>query len=128
MTGTREKPTGSPDRAAVPPNLRMRLEKCPRCEYERREGDDEYATPYECPRCGVVYALAMEELHRKNRGRMHQDEAEVDELRRRAQARDESVGASQVGGAMFVGRERSWAGIVLAVLVGLAALAAYLLF
>ena len=128
MTEFSEKPGGSPEPAVVPPNLRMRLEKCPKCNYERREGDDAYASPYECPKCGVVYGLAMEEVHRRDRGQQLQDEAEVEESRRLAQTRSGEYDSSQVGGAMFVGRERSRAWIVLAVAFVLVALGAYLFF
>lgn len=98
--------------ADAPVNLRMRLEKCPRCAYERRAGDDTFASPYECPRCGVVYALAMEEIRRLDKGRALQDEAEAAVLR---QQTDQGLraGASQVGGALFVGRNRSWTWLVL---------------
>ena len=128
MTESTENPGGPPDPVVVPPNLRLRLEKCPKCNYERRDGDDAYASPYECPKCGVVYGLAMEEVHRRDRGQQLQDEAEVEERRRLAQARSGEFDNSQVGGAMFVGRERSRAGIVLAVALVLAALGAYLFF
>jgi hypothetical protein len=104
----------------IPPNLKLRLEKCPKCQYERQSGDDDFATPFECPKCGVVYALAMEEVRRKARGHDLQAEAEAEELRRLAQVRDENVRSSQIGGAMFVGREKSRLWIALAVLALLA--------
>jgi len=126
MTESGKKPPGPGKAAEVPQNLRMRLEKCPRCAYERRTGDDAYASPYECPKCGVVYALAMEEVHRQDRGRQLQDEAEADEQRRLAQARGGDIGATQVGGAMFVGREKSRIGIEVAVVLAAAALCAYM--
>lgn len=115
----------SEEPVVIPPNLKLRLEKCPKCEYERRDGDDDFASPYECPKCGVVYALAMEEVRRKNRGQELQDEAEVEEMRRLAQAQNENIRSSQVGSAMFVGQEKStaWVGVVLA--LAAAALAAY---
>ena len=128
MTESREKSGGSPEPAVVPPNLRLRLEKCPKCNYERRQGDDAYASPYECPKCGVVYGLAMEDVRRRDRGQQLQDEAEAEERRRLAQDRSGEFDNSQVGGAMFVGRERSRAGIALAVALVLAALGAYLFF
>jgi DNA-directed RNA polymerase subunit M/transcription elongation factor TFIIS len=109
----------------IPPNLKLRLEKCPKCEYERRKGDDDFASPYECPKCGVVYALAMEEVRRRDRGRELQDEAEVDELRRLAREQNENIHSSQVGGAMFVGQEKSRAWMVVAAILVLAGLAAY---
>lgn len=106
------------DTVTDPGNLRLRLEKCPKCSYERRAGDDGFASPYECPKCGVVYALAMEEIRRLDKGRALQDEAEVAALRQ--QTHDQGVGGAQVGGAMFVGRQRSlawilWIGILMAV-------------
>ncbi len=112
----------------IPANLKLRLEKCPKCHYERRSGDDDFASPFECPKCGVVYALAMEEVRRLNRGQELQDEAEADELRRLAQAQDENIRSSQIGSAMFVVDEgrKIWLG--LAVAIGLAALGAYFLF
>lgn len=118
----------SEDPAVIPLNLKLRLEKCPKCAYERRPGDDDFASPYECPKCGVVYALAMEEVRRRNRGQELQDEAEVDELRRLAQAQNENFRSSQVGSAMFVGREGSKAWVIAAVALGLAALGAYIFF
>lgn len=110
---------------AIPLNLKLRLEKCPKCEYERREGDDDFASPYECPKCGVVYALAMEEVRLRDKGKELQAEAEADELRRLAREQDQHVRSSQVGSAMFVGEEKSRAWIVVAVLLVLAGLAAY---
>jgi DNA-directed RNA polymerase subunit M/transcription elongation factor TFIIS len=118
--------TKAPDEPlVVPPNLRLRLEKCPKCTYERKEGDDDFASPFECPKCGVVYALAMEEVRRRDRGQQLQDEAEVDELRRLAQAQEESIRSSQVGSAMFVDQERTWKWVAVAVVVVLAAAGAY---
>ena len=124
-------PTGLPESdepVVIPPNLKLRLEKCPKCQYERRDGDDDFASPFECPKCGVVYALAMEEVRRRDRGQELQDEAEVEEMRRLAQAQDENIRSSQVGSAMFVGQERSraWVGVVLALVA--VALAAYFIF
>ena len=109
----------------IPPSLKLRLEKCPKCTYERRSGDDDFASPYECPKCGVVYALAMEEVRRKNRGQELQDEAEVDEMRRLAQAQEENIRSSQVGSAMFVGEERSWMWLAVVVALAGAAVCAY---
>ena len=109
----------------IPPSLRLRLEKCPKCGYERKEGDDDFASPFECPKCGVVYALAMEEVRRKDRGQQLQDEAEADELRRLAQAQDENIRSSQVGSAMFVGQEKTWTWAVVALVVAMAAVGAY---
>ena len=111
----------------IPANLKLRLEKCPKCHYERRSGDDDFASPFECPKCGVVYALAMEEVRRLNRGQELQDEAEADELRRLAQAQDENIRSSQIGSAMFVVEEGYKIWIGLAVAIGLAALGAYFL-
>src|SRR5438128_849284 len=28
---------------------------CPKCAYERREADRDFAPPTECPRCGIIY-------------------------------------------------------------------------
>ena len=112
----------------IPPNLKLRLEKCPKCLYERRSGDDDFASPFECPKCGVVYALAMEEVRRLNRGQELQDEAEAEELRRLAQVQDENIRSSQVGSAMFVVEEGYKIWIGLGVVIGLAALGAYFLF
>ena len=112
----------------IPANLKLRLEKCPKCLYERRSGDDDFASPFECPKCGVVYALAMEEVRRLNRGQELQDEAEADELRRLAQAQDENIRSSQIGSAMFVVEEGYKIWIGLGVVIGLAALGAYFLF
>jgi DNA-directed RNA polymerase subunit M/transcription elongation factor TFIIS len=109
----------------IPANLKLRLENCPKCLYERQSGDDKYASPFECPKCGVVYALAMEEIRRKGRGQELQDEAEAEEMRRLAQVQDENIRSSQIGSAMFVGEEKNkiWIAVVL---VALAALGAYL--
>lgn len=100
----------------IPANLKLRLEKCPKCHYERQTGDDKYASVFECPKCGVVYALAMEEVRRKDRGHELQAEAEAEELRRLAQAQDEHIRSSQIGSAMFVGEEKNKVWIVLIVL------------
>ncbi len=112
----------------IPANLKLRLEKCPKCHYERRSGDDDFASPFECPKCGVVYALAMEEVRRLNRGQELQDEAEADELRRLAQAQDENIRSSQIGSAMFVVEEGYKIWIGLGVVIGLVALGAYFFF
>jgi hypothetical protein len=118
--------TQAPDEpVVVPPNLRLRLEKCPKCSYERKKGDDDFASPFECPKCGVVYALAMEEVRRRDRGQQLQDEAEVDELRRLAQAQEENLRSTQVGSAMFVGEESTWTWVAVAVALALAAVGAY---
>lgn len=110
----------------IPANLKLRLDKCPKCLYERQSGDDKYASPFECPKCGVVYALAMEEIRRKGRGQELQDEAEAEEMRRLAQIQDENIRSSQIGSAMFVDKEQNkiWIAVIL---VALAALGAYLL-
>jgi DNA-directed RNA polymerase subunit M/transcription elongation factor TFIIS len=110
----------------IPANLKLRLEKCPKCLYERRSGDDKFASPFECPKCGVVYALAMEEVRRKGRGEDLQAEAEAEEMRRLAQIQDENIRSSQIGSAMFVDEEKNKIWIVV-FLVALAALGAYLL-
>lgn len=115
----------SDEPVVIPPNLKLRLEKCPKCQYERRDGDDDFASPFECPKCGVVYAMAMEEVRRKNRGQELQDEAEAEEMRRLAQAQEDSIRSSQVGSAMFVGHERSWAWVSVVLALAAAALAAY---
>ena len=112
----------------IPANLQLRLEKCPKCHYERRSGDNDFASPFECPKCGVVYALAMEEVRRLNRGQELQDEAEADELRRLAQAQDENIRSSQIGSAMFVVEEGYKIWIGLGVVIGLVALGAYFFF
>ena len=111
----------------IPANLKLRLEKCPKCLYERQDGDDKFASPFECPNCGVVYALAMEEVRRKGRGEELQAEAEAEEMRRLAQVQDENIRSSQIGSAMFVGEEKNkvWIAVILA--TALAALGAYLL-
>ncbi|GAB6110578.1 hypothetical protein [Desulfomicrobium salsuginis] len=110
----------------IPPNLKLRLEKCPKCDYERRKGDDDFASPFECPKCGVVYALAMEEVRRRDRGQEMQDEAEADALRRLAQAQDENLRSSQVGSAMFVGQEKTKVWMIVAGVLILAAVCAFL--
>ena len=122
-----EKPEGqaSEEPVVIPPNLKLRLEKCPKCTYERQSGDDDFASPYECPKCGVVYALAMEEVRRMNRGQELQDEAEVDAMRRLANAQNEQIRSSQVGSAMFVGEERNWIWLAVAAVLAGAAVCAY---
>lgn len=109
----------------IPANMKLRLEKCPKCHYERQDGDEAFATPFECPKCGVVYALAMEEVRKQGRGHELQAEAEAEEMRRLAQAQNENIRSSQVGSAMFVGEEKSnmWiAVVVLAILAVVGAL------
>lgn len=115
----------SDESVVIPPNLKLRLDKCPKCAYERQSGDDGLASPFECPKCGVVYALAMEEVRRRNRGLDLQDEAEMEEMRRLALAQDENIRSSQVGSAMFVDEERGIVWLIVAVAVGLAVLGAY---
>lgn len=100
----------------IPANLKLRLEKCPKCQYERQDGDDDFATPFECPKCGVVYALAMEEVRRKGQGHEKQAEAEAEEMRRLAQAQSENIRSSQIGSAMFVDEEKSKIWIVLVII------------
>ncbi|PKN41734.1 MAG: hypothetical protein CVU60_10125 [Deltaproteobacteria bacterium HGW-Deltaproteobacteria-18] len=109
----------------IPANMKLRLEKCPKCQYERQDGDEAFATPFECPKCGVVYALAMEEVRKLGRGQDLQAEAEAEEMRRLAQAQNENIRSSQIGSAMFVGEEKSniWiAVVILAILVVVGAL------
>jgi predicted RNA-binding Zn-ribbon protein involved in translation (DUF1610 family) len=109
----------------IPANMKLRLEKCPKCHYERQDGDEAFATPFECPKCGVVYALAMEEVRKQGRGQELQAEAEAEEMRRLAQAQNENIRSSQIGSAMFVGEEKSniWiAVVILAVLAVVGAL------
>lgn len=109
----------------IPANMKLRLEKCPKCHYERQDGDEAFATPFECPKCGVVYALAMEEVRKQGRGHELQAEAEAEEMRRLAQAQNENIRSSQIGSAMFVGEEKSniWiAVVVLAILAVVGAL------
>jgi len=112
----------------IPPNLKLRLEQCPKCGYARQDGDDDFASPFECPKCGVVYAVAMEEVRRKNRGQELQDEAEAEELRRQAQANDLNLRSSQIGGAMFASEERGRAWLLVALALCAAVLGAYFLF
>jgi len=100
----------------MPASLKLRLEKCPKCQYERQADDDDFATPFECPKCGVVYALAMEEVRRKGLGHDRQAEAEAEEMRRLAQAQSENIRSSQIGSAMFVDEEKSKMWIVFVVL------------
>ncbi len=118
LSGDSEPPRNSlaGEPGAIPPDLKLRLEKCPKCLYERQPGDNAYASPFECPKCGVVYALAMEEVRRKGRGQELQDEAEAEEMRRLAQVQDENIRSSQIGSAMFVGEEGNRIWIVLVVL------------
>lgn len=108
----------------TPANLKLRLEACPKCEYKRQPWDEKFVSPFECPKCGVVYALALEELERLDRGRQLQAEAEAEALRRQAQ--ENTVAGKGSGGAMFAGESRSkW--IVLIVLVVVGVLVAFLL-
>lgn len=116
---------GPDESVVIPANLKLRLEKCPKCAYERQTGDDGLASPFECPKCGVVYAMAMEEVRRRNKGLGLQDEAEMEELRRLALAQDENIRSSQVGSAMFVDEERGKVWLIVAVALGLAVLGAY---
>lgn len=108
----------------IPANLKLRLEKCPKCHYERQEGDNAFATPFECPKCGVVYALAMEEVRRQGRGHELQAEAEAEEMRRLAQAQSENLRSTQIGSAMFVDEEKSkiWSVLIIVAILALGAL------
>lgn len=112
----------------IPVNLKLRLEKCPKCGYERRAKDNGYASPFECPQCGVVYARAMEEVRRLNKGQQQLDEAEVHERRSRTAAQDPSVLSEQIGGAMFVGQERSWTWVYVVVALGILALFGFIFY
>ncbi len=113
--------------AEIPVNLKLRLEKCPKCGYERQAKDDGYASPFECPQCGVVYALAMEDVRRLNHGQQLQDEAEVHERRTRTE-RDPNVRSDQVGGAMFVGQTQSWSWLYVIIGIGLLALIGFIFY
>lgn len=88
------------------PNLKIRLEACPRCDYRRQPWDEKYVSAFECPKCGVMYALALEEQKRLNRGQQLKDEAEA-ELRRQAEEMQKTIGKG-ISGAMFAGEERPW--------------------
>ncbi len=112
----------------IPVNLKLRLDKCPKCGYERQAKDNGYASPFECPQCGVVYALAMEEVRRLNKGQQQLDEAEAHERRSRAEGRDPRVRSDQVGGAMFVGQERSWTWVYVVAALGLLALLGFIFY
>ena len=112
----------------IPVNLKLRLEKCPKCGYERQAKDNGYASPFECPQCGVVYALAMEEVRRLNKGQQQQDEAEAHERRSKTGDQDPRVRSGQVGGAMFVGQERSWTWVYVVVGLGLLALLGFIFY
>lgn len=104
----------------TPANLKLRLEACPKCEYKRQPWDEKFVSPFECPKCGVVYALALEELERLNRGKQLQDEAEAEALRRQAQ--ELSAAGKGSGGAMFAGEARSmWIALVFVILLGVLA-------
>lgn len=120
---SREKTFGpdSCDPGDIPVNLKLRLEKCPKCGYERKSRDDSYATPFECPRCGVVYAAAMEDVRRQNMGQQRLDEAEAHERQVQGVPRDPNIHAGQMGAALFVGRARR--GMWLRIALGFAALA-----
>ncbi|SFK13864.1 hypothetical protein SAMN04488082_11521 [Desulfomicrobium apsheronum] len=108
----------------IPANLKLRLEKCPKCHYERQEGDNAFATPFECPKCGVVYALAMEEVRRQGRGHELEAEAEAEEMRRLAQAQSDNLRSTQIGSAMFVDEEKSkiWIVLIIVAILALGAL------
>lgn len=105
------------DDVVIPANMKLRLEKCPKCMYERKPEDDDLSSPFECPKCGVVYALAMEEVRRQNRGQELQDEAEAEAMRRLSQQQDENIRSSQIGSAMFVGQQGSMTWIIVAAIV-----------
>ena len=55
------------------PNLKLRLETCPRCSYKRQPWDEKFVSAFECPKCGVMYAVALEEMSRLNRGQRLKD-------------------------------------------------------
>lgn len=105
------------DPVLIPQNLKLRLEKCPKCAYERQATDNQFASAFECPQCGVVYALAMEEVKRRNLGQQLQDEAEVAALKAESNATGSQIPTPQVGGAVFIGKERSSTWIVVLILV-----------
>lgn len=116
-----------PGSTEVPVALKLRLEKCPKCGYERGDTDGGYASPYECPRCGVVYALAMEEVRRRNKGQQLQDEAEVHQRRVDAD-RGPEIRAGQTGGVMYVGRRRYPSWLCVALGVGILALLGFIFY
>lgn len=94
--------------------LLLRLEICPKCQYQRISTDDALTSSYECPKCGIIYALALEEIERRNRGLESQDMAEVHAAQLAAEAVS-GVKTSQVSAAMFVSQPKSsaWVYILL---------------
>ena len=109
------------DTVEIPFEHKLRLERCPKCDYRRLPDDDAYASPFECPQCGVVYALAMEELRLLNKGQSSQGEAEV--YAKRSQEIDTSkIISKQIGGAIYAGRDRSWLWMYILIGLGLVAL------
>lgn len=116
------------DLTVIPGNLKLRLEMCPKCGYERQGGDTDFFSPYECPRCGMLYAAAMEEIRKSDRGHELQAEAEVDKLNKERSSRDNRhAGANQTGGALYVARSGSHVGLVVLGVLLCAAVAVYLL-
>lgn len=113
----------------IPNNLKLRLEKCPKCGYERQGGDTDFFSPYECPRCGVLYAAAMEEIRKADKGHELLAEEEVDKLNKARSAIDNRHAAGrQSGGALYVARSNSHAGlIVLGVLLCVAAVVYFIM-
>ncbi|MDY0275642.1 MAG: hypothetical protein RBR42_09445 [Desulfomicrobium sp.] len=107
----------------VPKNLQLRLETCPSCGYNRQRSDNHYSSPFECPKCGIVYALAMEEVKKHNRGQQLQDEAEVAAQK----SETKEIQAPQMGGAVFATRERLPSWLILLVILGCVAVIGLLL-
>ncbi|NLY41895.1 MAG: hypothetical protein GX055_09785 [Desulfovibrionales bacterium] len=82
--------------------LLVRLEICPKCQYERTPADDGLTSGYECPKCGVIYALALEEIDRRNRGLEAQDMAEAKE---QPAQNSQPVEGISMGGGIYVVRD-----------------------
>lgn len=118
--------SGHDEPVEIPIDHKLRLERCPKCGYERQDTDDGYVSSFECPQCGVMYALAMEEVRRRNQGQELQDQAEAYASRSQGKGADR-VGSMQVGGAFYVSRARSGLWFYVCLGVGVAALAGWFL-
>ncbi|GAB1409905.1 hypothetical protein MASR1M90_10590 [Desulfovibrionales bacterium] len=82
--------------------LLIRLEICPKCQYERTPADDGLTSGYECPKCGVIYALALEEIERRNKGLELQDMAEA---KKPVEQAPPPVEGMHMGGGIYVVRD-----------------------
>lgn len=115
------------DLLLIPKELQLRLETCPKCGYNRQVRDAEYSSTFECPKCGIVYALAMEDIKKHNHGLELQDEAELGTQKITSNSSSAEIRTPQIGGAVFTRRERVPPWISFLVILGCLVVVGFLL-